>query len=219
MEGASKLPWISQFGSRSKLLIPEKLTNVGHSSSLDGSIGQYSHIVVHEKMSVGSSAFVVSWEDRFERYDTISISFLNPTEKGGVPATIGNIASFVDATVDSGGVCVPDIDIEAFDGEAGGDIEVLNLKKERNSFLTFGDILADTLTSHVVRAVGDFRRQNARCIGAEDCGLGSVYGIVIKGCGIVVDCFVDFESSKITTKLLGFYQKLVSKGHIIGESQ
>lgn len=172
-------------------------------SSLDRSIGQDSHVIVHEKMSMGSTTLVMTWEDGLERNHTIGVGRLDAAEVSRIPAIFSDVAGLINTGVDTCGVCVPDINIQAGRRKTGGDVEILDLEVQRDSCLAFGNVLSDALSCNVVGAVSNFRRQDARGVGAEDSSFGGLNSVVVQGCGVVVDGFVHLEGCKVTTKFLG----------------
>ena len=71
--------------------------------------------------------------------------------------------------------------------------------------MAFGDVLADVLASDIVWTVCDFRCENAGGVGGEDGGVRVAGGVVVNTSLVVVDCFVNLESCKVTAELLGSY--------------
>ena len=114
--------WVSSFDCAAERLGPEQLSDVRHGTILHGVVREDGDIVVDEQMRVRCSAFIMSWEDSLERHDSVVICALDSSQVSGVPTAFGDVARFVDAGVDAGGVAVPDVDVEGGDAEAGVDV-------------------------------------------------------------------------------------------------
>lgn len=117
-------------------------------------------------MSVNCAAFIMAWEYGFEGGDAIGVSSLNTTEESRVPSNI--IAVSYNAGVVASGVAVPDIDVDIWDGLAGGNVDVLNFEVKGDTGLAFSNILANEFSSNVVWTIGILRGEDAGGIGAED---------------------------------------------------
>jgi hypothetical protein len=140
-------------------------------------------------MILDSAAFIMAWEDCFERHDSIRIGGLNAAKESAVPSDF--VAGRLYARVVTCGVAVPDVDVDFGDGLAGRDIKVLNFHVKRNTGLAFSEVLADLLVDDVVWAVGVLGGEDAGGVSAEDSSLGCVDGVVDDACLVVVDGFVD----------------------------
>ena len=100
------------------------------------------------------------------------------------------------------GIAVPDVDIYFGDGLAGADIDVLNLKVERDTRLSLSHVLANHLAEDVVRAIGDFWGQDAACVGGKDGGLRGLGSEVVDISHVVLDGLEGFECSEVPAVLL-----------------
>ena len=155
------------------------------------------------------TALIVAWEDGLESNNTVGICGLDASQKGTVPSSISYISSDIDAGVDTGGVAIPDIDVDIWNAETGGDVDVLDFEVERDTGLAFGDILANVLAGDVVWTICDFGGENAGGVGGEDGGVRVAGGVVVNTSLVVVDCFVDLQGCKVTAELLGSWVYLL----------
>jgi len=67
-----------------------------------------------------------------------------------------------DARVDTRSISLPSIDIQAADGLASADVNVLVLKVDWDALLSIDDIAADELARNIVWPICDLWRQNTR---------------------------------------------------------
>ena len=97
--------------------------------------------------------------------------------------------------VDSGGISVPDIHVDALYRFAGIDIEILNLQVEVDTIAVHVllDILPNKLASDVVGANGDLGRENTARVGAENGIFRSVHGVVQRTGLVVVDGLIGLQ--------------------------
>lgn len=74
--------------------VPEKLADVGDAAgaNLESLVGEKGCIQVGKKVSVRRTAFVVAGEDAFKGGHTVTVSLLNTTQVGRVPA-VGSIVA------------------------------------------------------------------------------------------------------------------------------
>lgn len=100
-------------------------------------------------MDVDSTASVVSGHDSVEGQNTVVVTELDATE-GSVVQAVGvvgvAIATGLDTTVDTSGVAVPSFKRNVREGLAGGRVDELDIKSQRNTGLCISDILANELT-------------------------------------------------------------------------
>jgi len=155
------------------------------------------------------TALIVAWEDGLESNNAVGICGLDASQEGTVPSSISYISSDIDAGVDTGGVAIPDIDVDIWNAETGGDVDVLDFEVERDTDLAFGDILANVLAGDVVWTICDFGGENAGGVGGEDGGVRVAGGVVVNTSLVVVDCFVDLQGCKVTAELLGSWVYLL----------
>jgi hypothetical protein len=164
---------------------------------------------VGEEMGMCCTALIVAWEDGLESNNAVGICGLDASQEGTVPSSISYISSDIDAGVDTGGVAIPDIDVDIWDAETGGDVDVLDFEVERDTGLAFGDILANVLAGDVVWTICDFGGENTGGVGGEDGGVRVAGGVVVNTSLIVVDCFIDLQGCKVTAELLGSWVYLL----------
>ena len=196
--------WVCVFDCTAENFVPEKLTDVGYGSSLDSVVCKDGNVGVGEKMGVCSTSIIMTWEDGIKGSDSVRIGSLNTSQEGRIVTTIGDISSDIDTTVDTSGVTVPDIDVDLGDGLACCDVDVLNLKMERDTDLPFSDVLADSFTENVVGTISIGRSQDTRGVSGKDGRFRCVDTVIKNTSLIVVDSFIDFKSSEITTELFGY---------------
>ena len=108
------------------------------------------------------------------------------------------------------GIAVPDVDIYFGDGLAGADIDVLNLKVERDTRLSLSHVLANHLAEDVVRAIGDLWGQDTASVGGKDRGLRGLGSKVVDVSHVVLDGLEGLECSEISAILLGLWKIQVS---------
>ena len=153
-------------------------------------------------MSVDGAAGVVAGKDSLERCDTVVVSQLYTTEKGGIQA---GLASGIDARVHARGVAIPDIDGDAGNGLAGVDVDVLHLKEHVDALavLRLDHVGTEILASYVIRTVGDGGRQYTASVGVKN-GLKRCEGIIVVDTSLVmVDGFPGLEILKVSAVLAG----------------
>jgi hypothetical protein len=155
---------------------------------------------VGEEMGMCCTTLIVAWEDGLESNNTIGICGLDTSQEGTVPSSISYISSDINARVDTGGVAIPDIDVDIRDTETSGDVDVLDFEVEGDTGLAFGDILANVLAGNVVWTICDFGGENAGGVGSENGGVRVAGGVVVNTSLVVVDCFVDLEGCKVTAE-------------------
>lgn len=103
-------------------------------------------------VNVCCAAGVVAGEDGGELRDAVFVGGLQAAEVGGVD--VGGICGVAvpfrdDAAVDAGRVAVPDVGCEVDDGEAGRDIDELQVDDYFDSRLVVSNIRADVLSLDV----------------------------------------------------------------------
>ena len=108
--------------------------------------------------------------DRLVLSDSVGVGLHDATQERCVQ--VGQIirvavARCRNARVDAGGIAVPEVHVNSRNRLARTSVDELNVKVERNSLLTIRDIAANQLAVDVVRALGDFRLQDARGIVLE----------------------------------------------------
>lgn len=118
----------------------------------------------------GLTASVVSWNDRLVLSDSVGIGLHDSTQECCVQ--VGQIirvaiAGSRDAGVDACGIAVPKVHVDSRNGLASASVDELDVKVERNALLAIRNIAANELAIDVVRALGDFRLQDARRIVLE----------------------------------------------------
>ena len=101
-----------------------------------------------------------------------------------VAVTVGRYTA-----IDTSRIAMPKVHIDSRNRLARAGVNKLDIEVERNSLLTIGDIATNELSINIVRALSDFRLQNAsRVIGEQqslvvavrDAGRGLV-GMVVSG--------------------------------------
>ena len=97
-------------------------------------------------------------ENRLEGNNPLGIRLLDTSQESSIPSNF--VAGGDNTRVVTGGIAVPDIDVDLRNGKAGRDVDVLNFEVERNSGLTFSDVLSDEFASDVVRTVCVFGSEN-----------------------------------------------------------
>lgn len=137
-------------------------------------------------MGVSGAAIVVAGENGLEGGDTVAVGGLDTAEVGRVPAACGIVAAFADATVvrmlvslwfffwktargvlglpvQTGGIAVPNIDVDVLDWFAGVDVYILCLDVEIDTItvLVLLDVLADHFSGNVVWPISDLGGQDA----------------------------------------------------------
>jgi hypothetical protein len=107
---------------------------------------------------------VVAGNDGLVLSDTVDIGLDDSAQEGGIQVSKivrVAVAGCCDARVDTRGVAVPEIHVDGWDGLASAGVDELDVEVERDTFLIFRDVATDQLTIDVVRALGDFRLQDA----------------------------------------------------------
>lgn len=195
--------WVCSFDCAAEDLIPEKLTNVGNSASLDSVVCKDGNVRVSEEMGMCSTSIIMTWEDGIEGSNSIRVGSLNTSQEGRIVTTVGNISSNINTTVDTGGVAVPDIDVDFGNGLACCDVDILNFKMERDTNLSFSNVLTDSFAENVVGTISISGSQDARGVSGKDGGFWGIDAVIENTGLVVVDSFVDFKGGEITTELLG----------------
>lgn len=88
-------------------------------------------------------------EDGGELRDAVFVGSLQAAEKGGVDVGgVGGVAVPFrdDACVDTGGVAVPDVGCEVDDGEAGRNVDELQIDDYFDTWLVLSDVRADVFS-------------------------------------------------------------------------
>jgi hypothetical protein len=106
----------------------------------------------------------VSRNDRLVLSNTVDISLHDSTQESCVQ--VGQIVRVAitrsrNTRVDTRGVAVPEIHVDRRNGLASAGVDELDVKVERNALLAVRDVAANQLAIDVVRALSDFRLQNA----------------------------------------------------------
>jgi hypothetical protein len=94
----------------------------------------------------------VAGEDGGELRDAVIVGGLQAAEVGGVDVGgVGGVAVSLrdDAAVDAGGVAVPDVGCQVDDGEAGRDVDELQVEDYFDTWLGLSDVGADILSFDV----------------------------------------------------------------------
>ena len=100
-------------------------------------------------MHVCCAAGVVAGEDGGELRDSVIVGGLQAAEVGGVDVGgVGGVAVSLrdDAGVDAGGVTVPDVGCQVDDGEAGRDVDELQVEDYFDTWFGVSDVGADVLS-------------------------------------------------------------------------
>lgn len=146
----------------------------------------------------------MSREQGLEQRNTIRVGDLNATKESGVEVgSDGRVAvsAGCNSGVNTGGVAVPDLEVRALNGVAGGDVQDLEVEGESHTDLILGNVLADILSGDVVGTLGNLGREHAGAVAREEGRLGGVQGVVLSrvvsaieggdvaGCGLMLADF------------------------------
>jgi hypothetical protein len=120
------------------------------------------------------TAGVVAGNDGLVLSDTVGVGLDDATEESVVEVVqvVGvTVARGRDARIDTSGVAVPEVHVDGGDGLASAGVDELDVKVHGDTLLAIGDVAADKLAVDVVRALGDFRLQDAGRVVREEKGL------------------------------------------------
>lgn len=127
-------------------------------------------------MDVGGTAGVVTGEGCVKLHNPALVGLVDTTEEGIVK--VGSvravtIAAGRDARVDTGGVAVPQLDVDRGNRLAGVDINDLDVEVQRYTFLILGNVLTDQLALDPIGSLSYIWRKDAGVVaGEEDGGIG-----------------------------------------------
>lgn len=118
-----------------------------------------------------STTCVMTGEQRLECHHTVLVRLLDTAVESvvqvgsiiGVAIAIGNHAG-----VHTSAVAVPDLKESFRYWLTGIDINYLDVKRERNTFLIFSDVLTNKLALHPVRTLSSLGSQDAAVIAGEE---------------------------------------------------
>lgn len=195
---------------------------------------------------MGSATCVVAWEQSVELYDTTLVSLADTAKEGVVEVgliTAIAIAVGNDTRVDTGGVAVPQLEVDRGDRLAGVDVDDLDVKVQRNTLLLLGYVFTNELALDPVRALCDLRSEDARVVARKKSGgvgvgrdtsqVGSVRGgqdsVQVTGSEVVLLCRTSQSSTSysdlnlghtltdgaLSTHLLNFEATAVSHGKVV----
>ncbi|KAI6753732.1 hypothetical protein HG531_005901 [Fusarium graminearum] len=146
---------------------------------------EQSSVCMSQKVNVGCTAGVVTWEECLKLSNAILVSLLDTTTKGGVNVglVVGvSIAWVVHTSIDTGCVAVPNIEIQLWYRLAGLDVDDLVVEDEVNTLLVLLEVATNGLTTDVLEF--NLGGQNARVLSSKQ-SLGRCVGRITQ-VGLIV---------------------------------
>lgn len=171
------------------------LADVQRCAARVGVVGLHCVVVLGDEMEVRDAVVVVAREERVKGRDAVVVAELHAAQERRVQAAL---AVRVDARVHARAVAVPDVGRDARDRPARVHVDELDVNVHGHAGLTLGDVLADELAGHVVRANGGLRHQRASVIGAEDGLLRRLKSILQARSLVVTEVGVSLEVGEIS---------------------
>lgn len=113
---------------------------------------EQSSVGMSEKVNVGGAAGVVAWEEGLKLCNTIFVGLLDTTAKGVVDVGLVvdvSVTLVVHTSIDTGGVAVPDIEIQLWYRLACLNVDDLVVKDEVNTLLVLLEVATNGLTTNV----------------------------------------------------------------------
>lgn len=113
-----------------------------------------------------------------ESGNAFGIGSSNTAEESGVD--IGAVRAVTvsrsdNAGVDTGGVAVPEVEVDVWNRLAGVDINDLDVDGHGHTLLRLGNVLTDEFTRDVVGSLSDFRDEDTAAVAFEEGRFGHVH--------------------------------------------
>jgi hypothetical protein len=144
-----------------------------------GVVRQNVGIGVGNNVNVGSTARVVTGEERLELGNTVRVGLLDTTEESlvqicGIVAVAVHVA--LNSGVDTGRVTVPDVPVQVLNWLAGVDVNELAIYNDWDTGLAIADVFADQLALDPEGSDLSLGRKDAGGVVGEEVCLGGVGG-------------------------------------------